>query len=72
MKRYIRASESSALEYRLYDCDEDGEELDCIKVFDDEDEAIRYCSDYAVNAHVVALYPDYSTEVIYSNFDEDF
>ena len=62
----------AAIEYRLYECDEDGDEIDCIQVFDDEDEAIRYCSDYAPNAHVVALYGDYSTELIYSNFDEDY
>ena len=68
MKRYIKASEE-VIQYRLYDYDVDeDEELDCIKVFDNEDEAIRYCSDYALDAHVVAVYPDYTTEIVYENF----
>ena len=65
MIRVIKASRS--VSYRVYEIDEDGDEIDCLKVFRDKDKAIDFADKYDELTHVVMFDPaDEYTEVIWS------
>ena len=64
MFRVIKASRG--VSYRVYEIDEDGDELDCLKVFRDKDKAIDFASKHEVPTHVVVFdHADEYTEVIW-------
>lgn len=57
----------SNISYRVYEIDEeDGEELSCIREFDNEDKAVKFSNDYSLPNHVVKIDFDTGyTEVIW-------